>query len=96
MSVCQSFGSLVKRAKLVDLRFHDLRHTFATRLAETGTDMPPLAALLGHRSFDMTKRYAHATDMNLRRAVSVLEGYAENHGQENHKINQMGEIARAG
>lgn len=51
-----SFRLLVKRVKLNDFRFHDLRHTFATRLAESGVDAFTIAALLGHKTLAMTQR----------------------------------------
>ena len=41
-------------------RWKDLRHTYATRLRETGSDTATISELLGHTSERMTKRYAHA------------------------------------
>ena len=60
--VSLSFARLTERSGIVDFHFHDLRHTFATRLAEAGTDAFTLAALLGHRTLSMTARYTHPTD----------------------------------
>ncbi|MDR1068917.1 MAG: site-specific integrase [Clostridiales Family XIII bacterium] len=48
------FGRLVKKAGLGSIRFHDLRHTFATRCIETGIDITTLSRLLGHSSVKMT------------------------------------------
>ena len=41
------------------VRFHDLRHTFATRLIQGGIDLYKVAKLLGHRDIRTTQRYAH-------------------------------------
>jgi integrase len=49
----------VKRAKLVDFRFHDLRHTAASYLAMEGASLPELAGVLGQKTYQMVKRYAH-------------------------------------
>lgn len=43
------------------VRFHDLRHTFATRMADAGMEMQDLAKILGHTDISMTYRYYHLT-----------------------------------
>ena len=56
-------------------RFHDLRHTFASHLASTGeVDIYTLKELLGHRSLEMTQRYAHLTNTSLRKATNIVDG----------------------
>jgi len=64
----------VKDAKISDFRFHDLRHTAATRLADAGTDAFTIAAILGHSTIQMSARYNHATDERKRRAVERMCG----------------------
>ena len=80
------FGRLCKRAKVQDLHFHDLRHTFATRLQNLGVSLEIRSALLGHKvrgsgsegfgGEAMTSRYSHGGygwNQQLRRAVALLE-----------------------
>jgi integrase len=50
-----------KEARLADFRFHDLRHTCASYLAQDGASLLELADVLGHRTLAMVKRYAHLT-----------------------------------
>jgi len=56
----------------VYLRFHDLRHTFATRMANAGVDIFTLAELSGHSDIRIARRYAHGTEETKRRAVKKL------------------------
>jgi len=65
-----AFKNSCKRAGIKNLRFHDLRHTFATRLVLAGVDLATVSKLLGHSSIQMTMRYAHPTPEALKSAVS--------------------------
>lgn len=49
----------MKRAGIKDCRFHDLRHTAASLLAKSGASLLEIAEVLGHKSIQMTQRYAH-------------------------------------
>jgi integrase len=66
------FRSACRLAGLDDFRFHDLRHTAATRLADVGTGIREIMAILGHRCIQTSARYTHVTDERLRRAVEAL------------------------
>jgi integrase len=72
VEIKRGFAAARKEAGLHDLHFHDLRHTFGTRLAERGASAFDIAELMGHSDLRMTKRYTHATDRSLRRAVDSL------------------------
>ena len=53
------FDRVVKDAKIEGFRWHDLRHTFASRLRQKGVKLEDIAEALGHKSLMMSKRYAH-------------------------------------
>ena len=62
----------VDEAGIENFHWHDLRHTFASRLVMRGVDLYTVKELLGHHSIEMTQRYAHLTPNHLRQAVEVL------------------------
>lgn len=63
----------VGTAGIADLHFHDLRHTFASRLAMRHVDLNTIRVLLGHKSLAMTYRYAHFDPEYLAAAVATLD-----------------------
>ncbi len=69
-----AFEDALKKAGIQNFRFHDLRHTFATRLAQNGVDPYTIQKLMGHTSFTTTQRYAHHFVESLRRGIESLEG----------------------
>ncbi|TET71857.1 MAG: helix-turn-helix domain-containing protein [Candidatus Aminicenantes bacterium] len=62
------------------LRFHDLRHTFATRLVANGVDIETIKELLGHHSIAITQRYLHSSDDRKRKAVEILSKNSDKNG----------------
>lgn len=69
----KGFRSALEKAGIKDFCFHDLRHTAASRMADSGADAFTLMKILGHSDIRMTSRYTHATDSALRRAVANLD-----------------------
>lgn len=67
----KAWAGAMTRAEISGLRFHDLRHTAATRWADAGADAFTIAALLGHSTIQMAARYTHAIDERKRRVVEV-------------------------
>ena len=68
----QAFHSAVKTAGLARMRFHDLRHNFASQMVMSGVDIVTVKEILGHRSIKMTMRYSHLTQDHKKSAVERL------------------------
>jgi len=73
-SLRKAYENAVSNAKLDDVNFHTLRHTFASWAVMRGVSLKELQELLGHSSLAMTMRYAHLAPERLRSAVTRLEG----------------------
>jgi integrase len=69
VDVKKAFVAACQDAGIEDFHFHDLRHTFATRLGDAGCNATTIARLLGHSNIQMSMRYTHASDDSLRSAV---------------------------
>ncbi|PCI39898.1 MAG: hypothetical protein COB46_07915 [Rhodospirillaceae bacterium] len=67
-----TFGKARKKAGLEDFRFHDLRHTFASRLVQKGISIYEVMHLTGHKSLVMVQRYAHLAPDYQNRAIEAL------------------------
>jgi integrase/predicted DNA-binding transcriptional regulator AlpA len=73
VGVRKAFVRACKAAGIEGLRFHDLRHTFASRLVEKGVDIITVKELLGHSTIILTQRYTHSRNEQRRRAVEKLD-----------------------
>ena len=72
VEIKRTFRGACDDAGLKDFRFHDLRHTFATRLGDNGCNVTTIAALMGHSNIQMSARYTHAGDDAKRHAVESV------------------------
>ncbi len=88
----RAFKGARSRAGIPDLRFHDLRHTFATRLIERGVDLITVKELLGHGSVRMTVRYTHSNRERKRDAVDSLSGERTGNRENPLRIRDMEKV----
>jgi integrase len=72
-SVRRAFEKARDKAGLADVRAHDLRHTFASRLVQRGVGLTHVKELMGHATIAMVQRYAHLSTRDLHAAISVLD-----------------------
>jgi integrase len=63
----------LENAKIEGFRFHDLRHTFGSRLGMKGVDIRSIQELMGHKDIKMSMRYSHPTPEHKKRAVKMLD-----------------------
>ncbi len=70
------FRRACERAGITDFRFHDTRHTTATRLRRANVGLDVVAKALGHKSLRMTTRYAHIEPATMRAAMTQLPALA--------------------
>ena len=66
------FRTVCRRVGLQDLRFHDLRHTFASWAVQSGVDLYPLSRILGHSTLQMTARYTHLSTGHLHQVIKTM------------------------
>ena len=67
-----AWKTLCGKARVEDIRFHDVRHTFTTRMLEAGVDIRSIMAITGHKSTSMFQRYSHPSDSHLKAAVETV------------------------
>ena len=73
-SVLHMLHRVLKRAGLPRVRFHDLRHTFATLALQNGVDVKTVSGMLGHFSAGFTlDTYAHVTTAAQKEAARTME-----------------------
>lgn len=70
----KGFRAACDRAAIVDFRFHDLRHTFASWWVQSGGDLYKLSRVLGHRTLQMSARYGHLRTDDLHEEMRKVEG----------------------
>jgi len=71
--VHNAFKEALRRSKIQDFHFHDLRHTFASNLVMAGVELNDVRELLGHKKMEMTLRYAHLSPKHKGKVVNILD-----------------------
>lgn len=87
------FEETVKRANIPDLTWHDLRHTFASRLVMSGVDLRTVQEILGHQSITTTMRYAHLSQEHRHSAVETLDHWHQDGTTEKAKKRKVLQMA---
>jgi integrase len=77
-SAYQRLKLILKEAGLPDIRFHDLRHTFATHAMRSGVDAKTLSGILGHTNASFTlDTYTHVTTDMQKNAANIVGDFME-------------------
>ena len=71
--VKKGFSAAVKKAKIKDFRFHDLRHTFGSHMMMQGVNLKTVQQVLGHKDIKMTMRYSHLSPEYVQDAMERLD-----------------------
>ena len=71
-NISKAWKALIGSAEIENFRFHDLRHTFASKLASRGANLYVIKDLLGHSSIETTQRYAHLAPEHKAQVVELL------------------------
>ncbi|GAB4262900.1 MAG: site-specific integrase [Methylomicrobium sp.] len=72
ISLKTPWTTALKRAEITDFRWHDLRHCTASYLAMNGASLAEIAEVLGHKTLQMVKRYAHLSDGHVSSVVAAM------------------------
>ncbi len=68
----KSWHTALRTAEIDNFRFHDLRHSTASYLAMNGASLSEIAEVLGHKTLQMVKRYAHLSEAHTTKVVRAL------------------------
>jgi len=71
-NIRKSWEAALRAAEIENFRFHDLRHTAASYLAMNGATLAEIAEVLGHKTLQMVKRYAHLSDQHTAAVVERM------------------------
>ncbi len=72
IDIRSAWETALKRAEIEDFRFHDLRHSAASYLAMNGASLVEIAEILGHKTLQMVKRYAHLSEKHTSAVVENM------------------------
>src|SRR6266545_488819 len=94
-NISNGFETACDQAGIENLRFHDLRRTFGTRLAKSGVPIHEISRLLGHTNLETTFRYLGLTDDSVENAAAVLDKWNEESAFSNNAESHLEHSAGA-
>lgn len=86
----KAFQLAVKKAGIEDIRFHDLRHIFASYLIMDGVDLKTVQELLGHKTIRMTLRYTHLSPAHKKTAIEKIGLGRQQKASDGHQYGHQG------
>jgi len=90
-AVTRQLHRIQQRAGLPRIRFHDLRHTFATLMIEQGVDIKTVSQMLGHTDAGFTMNtYMHVTESMQQRAAEAMSEVIKNSNKPSGKVIKIG------
>lgn len=66
------WNDIKEKAGVENLRFHDLRHTVGTRLANAGVPVPVIKEILAHSDIRTTQRYMHTNSKIIKESLNLI------------------------
>lgn len=72
MTLRKCWNTAMEKAGIKDFRFHDLRHSAASYLAMNGATLTEISEVLGHKTLQMVKRYAHLSEQHTAKVVASM------------------------
>ncbi|WP_446425062.1 tyrosine-type recombinase/integrase [Mailhella sp.] len=84
-TIYEEWDRVRERAGLKDVRLHDLRHSFASFLVNSGCSLYEVQKLLGHQNPKVTTRYAHLAQDSLWRAANLVGEKLREKGEKRHR-----------
>jgi len=92
VDIKNAFLGACERAGIEDLHFHDLRHTFGSRLVRNGANINLVKELMGHASIVTTQRYLHSQVNEKKQAVEALTAKPQNQSPCQFRVNFSDEV----
>jgi integrase len=84
-----AFTEALKKSRIEDFHFHDLRHTFASNLVMAGGELNDIRELLGHKKLDMNLRYAHLSPKHKGKVVNILDRLMSQNPPQEEKVIEL-------